>query len=127
MTQPESLPRVLLVDAEESFGHLLGGYLAEQGWELLQLPDGREALQRWDELAPDLLLMDLDGEEMDGFELLEEVLRKPDTVPVVICTRQPGVRGWSAETVAALGIAAATVRPIRFPELFEVLQDALGG
>jgi DNA-binding response OmpR family regulator len=125
VTPPDSPTRVLLLDTEESFGHLLGGYLAEQGWELVQITDGREALRQWDELSPQLLLMDLDGEEMDGFELLEEVLRKPDPPPVVICTRQPGVRGWSPETVAALGIAAATVRPIRFPELFEVLADAL--
>lgn len=127
MTPPETPLRVLLVDTEENFGRLLGGYLAEQGWELVQLSDGREALRQWDELAPDLLLMDLDGEEMDGFELIEEVLRKPDTPPVVVCTRQPGVRSWSPETLASLGLAAATVRPIRFPELLEVLQDALGG
>ncbi len=127
MTPPESTTRVLLLDSEKNFGLLLGGYLAELGWELVQLADGREALRQWDELAPDLLLMDLDGEEMDGFEFLEEVLRKPDTPPVVICTRQPGVRSWSPETIASLGIAAATVRPIRFPELFEIMNDALGG
>jgi len=117
--------RVLLLDAELSFGHLLGGYLAEQGWELVQIADGREALRQWDDVAPDLLLMDLDGEEMDGFEFLEAVLRKPDTPPVVVCSRLPGVRAWDDATLASLGIAAATVRPIRFPELFKVLRHAL--
>ena len=117
--------RVLLLDTELSFGHLLRGYLAEQGWELLQIADNREALRQWDDIDPDLLLMDLDGEEMDGFELLEEILRKPDPPPVVVCTRLPGVRAWDAATLASLGIVAATVRPIRFPELFEVLRHAL--
>jgi len=119
------VPRVLLLDTEESFGHLLGGYLAEQGWELVQFTDGRQALRQWDDFDPDLLLMDLDGEDMDGFEFLEEVLRKPDTPAIVICTRQPGVRAWTPETLAALGVSAALVRPIRFPVLFEVMQDAL--
>ena len=117
--------RVLLVDTELQFGHLLGTYLSEQGWDLVQLVDGREALRQWDQLAPDLLLTDLDGDEMDGFEFIEEVLRMADAPPVVICTRQPGVRNWNPSILASLGVAAATVRPIRFPVLFEVMKDAL--
>jgi len=118
--------RVLLVDDDELFGQLLRGYLHEQGWSLERVTDGRDALRRWDELAPDLLLTELESEQMDGLEFIEEVRRVETPPPIVICTRVPGVRHWDRSVLDQLGVAAAVVRPVGFPALFDALLDVVG-
>ena len=114
--------RVLLVDDDERFGRLLRGYLNEHGWDLERVDGGRDALRRWDDLAPDLVLTELESEQMDGLEFIEEVHRAGGTPPVIICTRTPGVRSWDRAVLDQLGVAAALVRPLDFPALFDVLQ-----
>lgn len=118
--------RVLLVDDDELFGQLLRGYLHEHGWDLHRVDGGRDALRRWDELAPDLLLTELESEQMDGLEFIEEVQRVGTAPPIVICTRTPGVRSWDRALLDQLGVAAALVRPLGFPALFDALQAVVG-
>ena len=118
--------RVLLVDEDQRFGLLLGGFLEEQGWSLQWVSDGREALSRWEELAPELVLTEIEGEMMDGLDFVEEVRRLEHPPPIVLCTRVPGVGAWDESVLAEIGVRAALVRPLRFPELFEILREAVG-
>jgi len=119
--------RVLLVDDDELFGQLLRGFLDEQGWVLQRVNGGRDALRQWNELAPDLLLTEIESEQMDGLEFIEEVRQEADPPPIVICSRVPGVRTWAPSVLDQLGVAAAVVRPVGFGELFDVLQSVAEG
>jgi CheY-like chemotaxis protein len=126
-----SVVRALLVDPDVRFGLLLSRYLAEHGWELVAVPDGRDALQRWDEIRPSLVLSEIDGEDMDGLEFMAAVSRLPDPPPVVICTRSPGVRTWDETSLRSLGVASALVRPLLFADLLReirrVVESSLTG
>lgn len=72
MTGPEPL-RVLIVDDEELARRGLRRDLAgETGIEVVgECPDGFEAVRAAGELAPDLVLLDIQMPRLDGFEVLE--------------------------------------------------------
>lgn len=117
--------RVLLVDPDERFGALFSSHLRREGWKPTWLADGRQALAKWSELKPDLVVSALQGESLDGFEFLERLRSLASSVPVVVCTRQAGVQNWSDEVFSALGVQAVLVRPVRFVHAEWTLQQVL--
>jgi len=122
---PASKARVLLVDPDVRFGLLLKGFLESRGWGALWVPDGRKALRDWEHLRPDVVVSELDGEDLDGFEFISAVRRKESTLPVVICTRHAGAIQWSPADRRALGVEAVLVRPLQFLQLHSTLEAVL--
>ncbi len=84
----EAVGRVLLVEDDEATRQRMHRLLVGEGWQVSEAENGRVALDRLAEFEPDLILLDLIMPEMDGFEFLEELRRKPSfrQVPVVVVT-----------------------------------------
>ncbi|GEM_PF-2692503 len=129
LTQQKEPPpggvRVLHVEPDEEFAKLVRGYLSSKGWSVQWLDDGRKALAAWDDYAPDLLITELQGVDLDGFEFILEVAAMPDPPGIVVCTDLVGAGGWDRPALASLGVFAALVRPLRFPEFGATLTQAL--
>lgn len=123
----KSSRRVLLVDPDERFGTLFKSYLEREGWEARWVSGGREALADWARFSPDLVVTELQGKPLDGFEFIERLRRTLPSLPIVLCTRLAGVQGWSDEVFAALGIEAVLVRPVRFGQATWTLEQVLEG
>ncbi len=85
MTKPSAERRVLIVDDEEPARRLLVEYLrAHPRWSVVgQAKNGLEAVKLTQELAPDLLLLDVQMPKLDGFEVLGLI---PPEVAVVFTT-----------------------------------------
>jgi CheY-like chemotaxis protein len=79
---------VLLVDDDPSARMLVRRQLAKDGWSVSEAGNGRTALERLRQHAPDLVVLDLLMPEMDGFELLEALRASPDwsAIPVLVMT-----------------------------------------
>jgi len=120
-----SAARVLIVDPDVRFGLLLKGYLESRGWTVDWVEDGRLALQEWETYRPDLLIAELQGKDLDGFEFLETLGRLPTPPAVVVCTRLAGVQGWTDGIFRELGVRAVLVRPVRFPEVARTLEEVM--
>lgn len=117
--------RVLIVDPDVRFGLLLKGFLESRGWQTEWVSDGRKALARWDEVRPRLLVCELQGDEYDGFELIDAAARTAEQPAVVVCTRLGGASAWGEQPLAELGVKAVLVRPIRLDDLALALESAL--
>lgn len=72
MTQQAPL-KVLVVDDSPSQREYIKLLLADQGFVLLEAGNGREALQLVRRHHPDVILMDIEMPEMDGFEASSEL------------------------------------------------------
>ncbi|MBD1923525.1 response regulator [Microcoleus sp. FACHB-831] len=59
---------ILLIDDEESIFEVIEGLLYREGYNLTYIDSGKEALNRIDEIQPDVILLDLMMPEMDGIE-----------------------------------------------------------
>jgi len=83
--------RVLLVDDELSSTEVLALVLAEEGYHVTMAGDGRQALARLEDAAPDLLVTDFMMPGMNGAELIKAVQAIPRyaNLPVVVMSGAP--------------------------------------
>src|SRR5437667_441575 len=88
---------ILVVDDEENIRHTLRGVLADEGFEVLEAPDGRRALELLRHAAPRLAIVDVWMPEMDGIELVERMRNQAPGVPIIVIsghgTIETAVRG----------------------------------
>ena len=77
--------RILLVDDEQSIQTLLSYPLRKEGYDVVQATDGRQALDRFDEQAFDLVVLDLMLPKIDGLEVCRR-LRSRSSVPIIMLT-----------------------------------------
>jgi len=84
----QSVCRVLLVEDDARARTMLRKRLEKQGWPVIEAENGRVALERMAEGAPDLILLDLMMPEMDGFQFVEHVRNHEAwrSIPIVIIT-----------------------------------------
>ncbi len=117
MSAAEAPLRVLVVDDEEPARALLAELLAgEQGVAVVgECRNGFEAVQAVQELAPDLVLLDVQMPKLDGFEVLE-LLETPPAVVFVTAYDAYAVRAFEVHAVDYL------LKPVSA----ERLQAALG-
>ncbi|MRR29472.1 response regulator [bacterium] len=86
--RPSASQSVLVVEDDPGMREMLRLALATEGWEVFEAENGRKALERLESRVPGLILLDLMMPEMDGFEFMHELRKRPDCtrVPVVIVT-----------------------------------------
>jgi chemosensory pili system protein ChpA (sensor histidine kinase/response regulator) len=119
---------VLLVDDSISVRKFVGQMLAKAGLEVTTANDGAEGLALLGESRFDVVVTDLEMPRVNGYELLEEVRRRPSTreLPVVVLTTRAGVKHQSL--ARRLGVSEYVTKPVTeeaFVQLIESL--ALGG
>jgi CheY-like chemotaxis protein len=78
--------RILVVDDELSNAEVLALILQEEGFQVMVAGDGRQALQRIEDAAPDLLITDYMMPGMSGVELARAVRQLPRhrNLPVLV-------------------------------------------
>src|SRR5258708_22501074 len=92
-------PLVLVVEDEAALATMLRYNLEKQGFRVDEAADGQEALNRINELRPDLVLLDWMLPVMSGIEVCRQIRRRHETrdLPVIMVTArtedQDAVRG----------------------------------
>ncbi|QJT09636.1 response regulator [Oceanidesulfovibrio marinus] len=113
--------RVLLVDDESEFVETLAERLEIRGFEPAVALNGTAALERLDEIRPQVMVLDLKMPGMSGLEVLRETLRKMPELPVIMLTGH----GSEQERDEALASGAATYlqKPIDIETLSKLLTE----
>jgi DNA-binding response OmpR family regulator len=88
---------VLLVEDDPRVRRVLRLALEDEGFSITEAADGEQCLERFEEVAPDIVLLDLMLPDRDGFSVCREVRRRSD-VPVIMVT----ARTDSHDVVAGL-------------------------
>ncbi|MGH7848386.1 MAG: sigma-54-dependent transcriptional regulator [Candidatus Binatia bacterium] len=78
--------KILIVDDEPFNLDLLEQELAERDFTVERAADGNNALQKIESFQPDLILLDYMMPNMNGIEVLKEIRRRGNQVPVVMVT-----------------------------------------
>jgi two-component system OmpR family response regulator len=85
MTNPDTPPRILVVDDDADIRSLLADYLGEQGWHISTAQDGTSMQQVLDTTQIDLIVLDLTLPGSDGLTLCRD-LRAHSAIPVIMLT-----------------------------------------
>jgi two-component system response regulator RegX3 len=115
-------PTVLLVEDEESFVDALLIGLKREGFRVEVARDGFEALERFDAVRPDLVLLDVMLPRIGGIDVCRQ-LRKRTQVPIIMVT----AKGSEIDTVVGLEVGADdyVTKPYRIRELVARMRAVL--
>ena len=92
---------ILIADDNKQITSILEEYAKKEGFVTKIAPDGRDAIDLFQKLSPDIVLLDVMMPKMDGFEVCREI-RKTSNVPVIMIT----ARGEDFEKIMGLDIGA---------------------
>ena len=113
---------ILVVEDEASFVEALTIGLRREGFEVVVAVDGAEALEKFDEVAPDLVLLDVMLPKISGIDVCRQ-LRKKTQVPIIMVT----AKGAEIDTVVGLEVGADdyVTKPYRLRELVARMRAVL--
>ena len=84
--------RLLLVDDDESFGRILASQLELFGHHVSVMTDGVKALAAYDDVAPEVAIVDIWMSGLDGMQLLTEIRRRDAAASVIMLSGDVDVR-----------------------------------
>jgi len=77
--------KILIIDDDEFLLTLIQRLLKPEGYSVFAATSGEEGLERFHQVAPDLVILDVMMPEMDGWEVCHR-LRKVSPVPIIFLT-----------------------------------------
>lgn len=80
------MPRILVVDDDDSIRMLYAEELGEEGYDVLTCSDGALLLDMLRQFNPDLVVMDVRMGKYNGLELLKKIRKRTYTLPVILCS-----------------------------------------
>ncbi len=95
-------PRLLLVEDDSALVLTLTDLLASKGFQVENVQDGQEALERASEGGFDLIVLDVMLPHKDGFEICRALRRRSVRTPIIMLT----ARGQVADKVSGLKLGA---------------------
>lgn len=110
----ESLGKVLVVEDESKLARFIELELKHEGYEVVLAEDGREAVEKFFEDEPDVILLDLMIPQLNGIEVCRRI-RKESNVPIIMLT----AKGETFDKVLGLEMGADDyiVKPFDSKEL----------
>ena len=80
------MARLLVIDDEANIRLLYAQELVDDGYEVVTAGNVAEALQRLDEQSFDLVILDIKLKSESGLDLLQQIVRKRHSLPVILCS-----------------------------------------
>lgn len=117
--------RILIVDDAAFMRMMIRDILSKNGYEVVgEAQDGAQAIEKFKELNPDLITMDITMPEMDGITALKEI-RKLDTNAKVIMCSAMGQQAMVIDAIQA-GAKDFIVKPFQADRVIEAIKKTLG-
>ena len=93
--------KILVVDDDTNICELLRLYLTKEGYQVTVANDGEEGLEKFNQVKPDMVLLDVMMPKMDGLEVCRRI-RKAGNTPVMMLT----AKGETFDKVLGLELGA---------------------
>src|SRR5579875_2779546 len=118
------MAKILVVDDAAFMRMMIKDILSKNGFEVVgEAADGAQAVERYQELKPDLVTMDITMPEVDGIEALKRIRAIDPQARVIVCSAM----GQQAMVIDAIQAGAKDfiVKPFQADRVVEAVQKAL--
>ncbi|WP_197585791.1 response regulator transcription factor [Thermosulfidibacter takaii] len=106
--------KVLVVEDDKDIQRILKDQLENEGYKAITADNGSEALKKFEDYRPDIVILDLNLPDMDGLEVCKEIRENGD-LPIIILTVRDGLsdklKGFEC------GACDYVLKPFEFLEL----------
>ena len=117
------MPRILIIDDNTSGAQTLSMLLDLDGYEVSIANCGKDALARFSEITPSIILLDIGLPDMSGYDVARQIRAMPEGRNVTIMA----VTGWGSERDQELAQSAGCDLHITKPVNFDRLERLLKG
>ncbi len=117
--------RILYIEDNPDNRLLIRRVLQAEGYEVLEAVDGQSGLQRAAEVQPDLILMDINLPEIDGYEVTARLKQLPGLSRIPIIAVTANVMKGDREKTLAAGCDGYIQKPIDIDLLPEQIERFL--
>jgi len=117
--------RILIVDDAAFMRMMIRDILTKNGFEVVgEAQDGLQAIEKFKDLQPDLVTMDITMPEMDGITALKEIRKIDPNAKVIMCSAM----GQQAMVIDAIQAGAKDfiVKPFQADRVLEAIKKTLG-
>jgi DNA-binding response OmpR family regulator len=118
------MPKILLVTVSEEGSDSLAGRLQCRGFDVVVAGDGKKGIAMAQSEKPDLVLMEMEMPEVDGWEATRQIKAAGGENPPVIALLQQAMPD-DRERVLEIGCADYHSKPIEFPDLLAQIESVL--
>ena len=116
--------RVLIVDDAVVMRMMIKGILSKNGYEVVgEAQNGVEAVEKYRELGPDLVTMDMVLPELDGISAVRQIVAGDPNARIIMCTSM-GQQALVVEAIQA-GAKSFITKPFQPPKILETIQKVL--
>lgn len=116
--------RILIVDDAAFMRMMIKDILKKNDFEVCgEAEDGRQAIERYKELSPDLVTMDITMPKLDGIAAVREIKKLDPSAKIVMCSAM-GQQAMVVEAIQA-GALDFIVKPFQHDRVVEALRKAL--
>lgn len=117
--------RILVCDDAAFMRMMIKDILTKNGYEVVgEAENGNVAVERYNELKPDLVLMDITMPEMDGIEALKQIMANDPSAKVIMCSAM-GQQAMVIDSIKA-GAKDFIVKPFQAERVLEAIEKVVG-
>jgi len=116
-------PTILIVDDQESILTSLSGILSDEGFITITATNGYEALKRIESDEPDLVLLDIWMQGMDGIDTLKEIRKNHPGIQVIMITGHGTIE--TAVNAIKIGAYDFIEKPLNIDRVIVAINNAL--
>ena len=116
--------KVLIVDDAVVMRMMIKGILSKHGYEVVgEAQNGVESVDKYKQLQPDLVTMDMVMPEMDGITAVRQIMSMDPNAKIIMCTSM-GQQALVVEAIQA-GAKSFITKPFQPPKILETISKVL--
>ena len=116
---------ILICDDAAFMRMMIKDILTKNGYNIVgEAENGAKAVEKYNELKPDLVLMDITMPEMDGIEALKKIKSGDPNASIIMCSAM-GQQAMVIESIQS-GAKDFIVKPFQADRILEAVQKVVG-
>jgi len=119
------MKNILVVDDDEDVQKMFKDILETYGYKVVQAANGKEAVEKYIESKPDIVIMDILMPGVDGVKTTKKILRRDKNAKIIVVTAV-GKVGLEKDCIKA-GAKAFIMKPFKIDALLAAIQKVSGG